>query len=331
LIVSDALIESNAKAPVFVGIDVSRLKLDLAQTHDPRPQSFANDPAGIGQLVGLMRQLAPTLIVVESTGKLEHDLLAGLLEAQLPVAHVNPRRVRQFALALGKWAKSDPIDAAVLAEFGQRIGPRLLEQRPKNRGQLTEMLACRRQLIESRTAHQNQLYQAHMPFVQKSLGKVLSLLNRQVEQLDRQIARVIDDDEHLDRMDQILRSIPGVGAVLSATLLAQLSELGQLGHKQIAALAGVAPMDRQSGPRDLPRHIRGGRQTVRNVLYMGGLTAIRVNPTLKSFYQRLRDRGKSAKQALVAVMHKLLRICNAMLRDNRPWSPRLMPIGGGAK
>ena len=309
----------------FVGIDVSLATLDLAWCDDPAAgRSFTNDARGIGQVVQLLRELTPPpqLIVVESTGKIEQPLLLALLDAGLPVARVDPKRVRLFAYGIGQLAKTDPIDARVLAKFAELAAPRLTEKKSQNRSELAELLTCRRQLIDTRTAHQNQLSRTASSFARKSLESVLRHLQSRLEKLDREIARIIDDDDEMRGLEKLLRSFKGVGPILAATLIGQLPEIGRLGHAQLAALVGLAPYNRDSGTQRGRRSIRGGRAPVRQMLYMCTVAAIRHNPTLKATYARLRDAGKVAKVALIACARKFLRILNAMVRDHLTWSPR---------
>ena len=317
-------------APLFVGIDVSGSTLDLARSDQPdvHASSFANDAAGIAQVIALLAPLAPALIVVESTGKLEHPLLYALLDAGLTVSQVNPKRVRQFAYGIGQLAKTDPIDAHVLMRFAQLAGPRLTERKAANRVELAELLTCRRQLIETRTAHQNQLARTGSTFARTSLRSVLDHLGKRIEKLDAQIEKLVDDDDDLRKLDELLRTVKGVGPILAATLISQLPELGKLGHAQLAALVGLAPYNRDSGATRGKRSIRGGRTAVRNMLYMCTVAAIRHNEVLKQTFRRLRDdAGKPAKVALVACARKFLRILNAVVRDNQPWSAKLVTEG----
>jgi len=308
---------------LFIGIDVSAKTLDLAHSADPAIRTFANDPNGIGQLIALLKPLTPRLIVLESTGKLEQPLLLALLEAGLPAARVDPKRVRLFAYGIGQLAKTDPIDARVLMKFAELASPRLTEKKPENQAELAELLTCRSQLIETRTVHQNQLARTISPVAQKSLKSVLTHLQSRIKKLDKEIERIVDNDDAMSDLDKLLRSFKGVGPVLAATLISQLPELGKLNHSELTALVGLAPYNRDSGTYSGKRSIRGGRTRVRNVLYMCTVAALRHNPVLKTTYQRLRAAGKLAKVALVACARKFLRILNAMVRDNQIWTPKL--------
>lgn len=313
---------NDTATSLFIGIDVCGARLDLARSDTDVLEAFSNDAAGIARLVEHLRPLKPTLIVVEATGKLERPLTVALLEAGLSVSCVNPGRVRHFARALGLLAKTDALDARLLVEFARHAQPRLSVKNSKHRTELEELLTCRRQLVQARTAHANQLRRTDSTFARRRLEQVLKLLERQIKELDAQIARLIDGDDETRDLDRILRSVPGVGAVLSATLIAQLQEIGHLDHRPLAALVGVAPYNHDSGTMRSTRSIRGGRNAVRSVLYMATVATVRCNPTLKQTYNRLRDAGKCAKVALVACMRKLLRILNALVRDRQTWNPR---------
>jgi len=308
---------------LFVGIDVSAATLDLVHSGDPTIHTLGNDEAGIARIVALLMPLAPTLIVIESTGKLEQPLLLALLEAQLPVARVDPKRVRLFAYGIGQLAKTDPIDARVLMKFAELASPRLTEKKAQNRTELAELLTCRSQLIDTRTAHQNQLTRTVSRVARKSLESVLAHLKGRIQKLEEEIEKIVDHDDDMRDLQKLLRSFKGVGPILAATLISQLPELGKLGHGQLAALVGVAPYNRDSGTHRGQRSIRGGRPRVRKLLYMCTVSALRHNPVLKQTYQRLRAAGKVAKVALIACARKFLRILNAMVRDNQIWAPKL--------
>lgn len=312
---------SSPVALVCVGIDVSKAHLDLARSDQGDVVRFDNDAKGIGAVVELLLALNPRLVVVESTGKFENALVSALLDAAVPVARVNPRRVHQFAYGIGKLAKTDPIDARVLARYAQVAEPHLTEKRDENRTELAELLTCRRQLVNTRTAHSNQLATTGSDFARKSLKTLLSHLKVRIEKLDKRIAKLIEDDDDLNKLDGLLQSVKGVGVVLSATLISQLPELGKLGHNQISALVGLAPFNRDSGTFSGKRSIRGGRTEVRNVLYVCTVAAVRSNDVLRAAYQRLRAAGKPTKVAIIAVARKFLRILNAMARDDKHWSP----------
>lgn len=310
----------SAPAPaLYVGIDVAKDHLDLAHTHDPAVRTVANDDAGIAQVIDWLRTLNPALIAVEATGGLERDLLQALLQAGLPVALVNPRHVRNLTRGLGVQAKTDAIDARMLAQFARLAQPRLAVKRSENRDELEALVTCRRQLIQVRTEQTNRQARTRHPAAVQSIAAVLKTLNAQIDKLDQQIARLIASDDDLDQQGKLLRSVPGVGPTLVATTLAELAELGTVCRKKIAALVGVAPFNHDSGRLKGRRAIHGGRASVRGTLYMAALSAIRHNPVIRSFAQRLKDAGKPPKVVIVAAMHKLLTFLNAMLRDKLTW------------
>jgi transposase len=306
---------------IFVGIDVSKAQLD---GHcNPKAERFAhpNDQAGIAAIVARLKTLGPTLVVLEATGGLEAPLAAALAAAKLPVAVVNPRQVRDFAKAMGTLAKTDAIDAKILALFAEKIRPQVRELPDEDARQFEAILGRRRQLLEMRVAEQNRLAAATDPKVRKNLQAHIRYLDHRVKEMDAELESAIARSEVYRVKDDLLRSAPGIGPVAARTLLASLPELGKLDGKQIAALAGLAPMARDSGTLKGRRMICGGRADVRSALYMATLSAVRYNPTLKAFYDRLRGAGKPAKVALTAAARKLLTILNAMLKANRAWAP----------
>jgi transposase len=308
-------------AALYVGIDVSKDKLDLARSDADAVGSFPNDPAGIARVVGLMKAAGPALamVVVEATGGLERPLLEALLDAGVPAALVHPGRVRYLAKGLGILAKSDRIDGRVLFRFGQLAGPRLAEKRSRNQAELADLVACRRQLALTRAQQLNRRSSTFSKAALRSLDAVIGALDKQVESLDQNIRRLIDADDDFKHLDKLLQSVPGVGPTLSATLAAELRELGDADRRQVGALAGVAPYDEQSGRRDGRRSVRGGRTALRCVLYMATLSAIRFNPVVRTFADRLRAAGKRSKVVITACMRKLLTLINAMVRDGLTW------------
>jgi len=310
-------------APLFVGIDVSLDELDVARSDGNAVVTVTNDAGGIGELV---RQLAadhPQCIVIEATGGYERPLLAALLDAQLPVARVNPRRVREFARGLGRLAKTDRLDAQMLVEFARRAEPRLAAKQRQIQAELEALVTCRRQLIATRTMHGNQLKQTQTrggcKAAAKALKRVIDVLNGQIDSLDGQIRKLIESDDDFDHKDRLLQSAPGIGDVTSATLIAELPELGKTDRHRIGALSGVVPFNHDSGKLKGTRSISGGRASVRCALYMCALGAMRCNPLIQAFAQRLRAAGKKNKVILVACMRKLAAIFNAMIRENLPW------------
>lgn len=319
---ADPAAPAAADPALYVGIDVAKDRLDLARCDDAgraAAAAFANDPAGVAAVVAHLAPLRPAVVVVESTGGLERPLVDALLDAGLPVALVHPGRVRQFARGLGVLAKTDRLDAGVLARFGRLAAPRLAERRSANQADLRALVCCRRQLALTRAQQANRLAATTSKPARRALDKVVDALDRQVASLDRQIRDLVDADEDFKHLDGLLQSVPGVGPTLSATLAAELSELGEADRRQVGALVGVAPVNRDSGRSTGARSIRGGRTAVRCVLYMATLAAVRCNPVIKAFSDRLRAAGKASKVRLVACMRKLLTLLNAMARDGLTW------------
>lgn len=314
--------------PVFVGVDVCKAHLDVAEQHGHARGPLAgpvarhaNDPAGIAAVVARLKAHGPALaaVVAEATGGLERPLVAALLDAGLPVATVNPARVRKVAEGLTSGAKTDAADARVLARFADVAAPRLDVRRSAARGELDALVTCRRQLLDTRTEQRNRRGATANKAAGRAIDAVLRSVQAQVDKLDRRIADLVEADDDLRGLDERLRTVPGVGQVTSATLIAELPELGGADHKQIAALVGVAPMAKSSGTRDDPRHIRGGRASVRSALYMAAVTAVRHNPVIRALAERLSKNGKPFKVMIVAAMHKLLTLLNVMARDGLTW------------
>ena len=302
---------------VFVGIDVSQARLDIAI----RPGgsfSTTHEESAIATLVEQFRALGPTLILMEATGGMEIPLTSALATVGLPVVVVNPRQVRDFARASGLLAKTDALDAQVLAQFAEVMRPQPRPLPDTEARALAALLTRRRQLIEMLTAEKNRLLSASAS-IRKSLRAHITWLERELEHTDTDLTNAIQQSPVWREKDVLLRSVPGVGPVLTSTLLANLPELGTLTHKQIAALVGVAPLNRDSGTLQGRRTVWGGRAQVRAVLYMGAIVAARFNPVIRSFYQRLCRAGKAKKVALTACMRKLLVILNAMLKHRTPW------------
>jgi transposase len=307
---------------LFVGIDVAKDKLDLARSDAKGAASFTNDPAGWQKIVESFAAAKPTLIVVEATGGYEQGVLDALLDAGLSVARVNPSHVRHFAKARGILGKADGIDAQVLLEFARLLSPPLTEKRSKNQAELDALVTCRRQLIHVRTEQTNRRGRTSSARAKGAIDAVLKTLAKQIQSLDRQIQELIDCDDDFKHLDRLLRSVPGVGGVLSSTVIADLPELGGSDRRHIGALVGVAPFNRDSGRFQGKRAIRGGRAAVRGVLYMATIAAIRFNPVIKAFAQRLKAAGKLNKVIIVACMRKLLVTLNAMVRDGADWQQR---------
>lgn len=310
--------------PSFVGIDISKAHLDLAD-RTGRLERLAYDEAGIAAVVTRLSVERPALIVLEATGGLETALVAALVAAGLPVAVVNPRQIRDFAKAAGRLAKTDALDAAVLAHFAEAMRPEVRPVPDEQARALAALISRRRQLVEIRVAERNRLHTAATAAVRADLEAHIAYLSQQIDRLDRQLGEAIQASPAWRAKDELLRGIPGIGPVASRTLLATVPELGTLGRNKVAALVGLAPMNRDSGKLRGHRTIVGGRAEARSALYMATLSAVRYNPALKAFYSRLRAAGKPGKVALTAAARKLLVIADAILRSGRPWQPS--PIG----
>jgi len=304
----------------FIGIDVAKAQLEFAGRPGGETGPVANDERGISALVVRCQALVPTLLVCEATGGYEAALVAALATAGRPVVIVNPRQVRDFAKATGQLAKTDAIDAQVLALFAERVRPEPRVLPDEAAEALHALLTRRRQLVEMLTAERNRLLIAR-PTVRGDLQQHIRCLERRLRAADDELHTAVKDSPLWRVKDDLLQSVPGVGRVVSLTLLAELPELGRLSHKEIAALVGVAPLNRDSGTLHGKRLVYGGRAPVRAALYMAALVASKCNPVIRAFYQRLRAAGKPAKVALTACMRKLLTILNAVARDGAPWQP----------
>lgn len=303
----------------FVGIDVSKDRLDVHVRPSGRAFAVVRNDKGLALLIGDLRDLAPDLIVLEATGGFEITVAAALAAAGLPLAVVNPRQIRDFARATGRLAKTDALDAEVIALFAERIRP---EPRPiadADSQALGELVARRRQVVEMIGMESNRLRQARTPRVQRTIGASLKTLQAQLAELDHEINDTVRGSAVWRGTDDLLTSVPGVGDVTARTLIADLPELGQLDRRRIAALVGLAPVNRDSGQMRGRRAIAGGRTVVRNVLYMATLSAVRWNPVIKQHYESLVERGRPKKVALVACMRRLLGILNAIIRTKTSW------------
>ena len=305
---------------VYVGIDVSKTRLDVAVRPSGGLSHVTYDAAGITTVVTQLSQKQPIRIVVEATGGLERPLVRALVAAALPVIVVNPRQVRDFAKATGQLAKTDALDAQVLARFAEVIHPSLRALPDPQTQELAALLARRRQVLAMQRAEQNRLDRAPVR-VQNRIEVHLHWLGDELARLDEELDDQIQQSPMWRAREDLLQSVPGIGPVMCRTVLAELPELGLLNRKQIAALVGVAPFNRDSGRLRGHRTIWGGRAPVRTALYMATLVATRWNPVIRTFYRRLRDAGKAPKVALVAAMRKLLTILNAMLHHGTPWRP----------
>lgn len=308
-------------AECVIGIDVSKAELDIAALPAERVWRVAREESAIAALVAELRSLAPSLVVLEATGGLELAVTAALAAAGLPVVVVNPRQARAFAKAQGVLAKTDVIDARVLALLGQQLKPEVRPLKDEQTRELEALLARRRRIVEMLTMEKNRLYMATQR-VRADINAHIRWLEKRLDDVDKDLKDAIEASEFWRQRDEIIRSVPGAGRVLSTTLLASLPELGALNRRQIAALAGLAPFNCDSGTLRGSRHIFGGRAAVRNALYMATITAIRCNPAISAFYNRLRLAGKKPKVAITASMRKLLVILNTMVRTNTPWHPQ---------
>jgi len=312
-----------AAAALFAGIDVSKATLDVALRPSGEQWCSTNDEAGIAELAGRLRPLAPELIVLEATGGWERLVVAALALAGLPLAVVNPRQGRDFAKASGRLAKTDALDAAALAHFAEALRP---EPRPLPDPQtqaLAALVERRHQVVGMLTAEKNR-HQHALPTVRAKVAAHIAWLEQALAELDAELDQTLRTSPLWRERDQLQRSVPGVGPTVSLTLLAHLPELGQGSVKHVATLVGLAPLNRDSGTWRGTRAIWGGRRQVRAALYMATLVGVRHNPVLRTFYERLLARGKPKKVALTACRHKLLAILHALLRDRAPWQPTLL-------
>lgn len=304
---------------VFVGIDVAKDRLDVHVRPSQDAFAVGRDDEGLTQLIDRLRVLAPALIALEATGGYETVVAAALGAAALPLVVINPRQIRDFARATGRLAKTDALDAEIIARFAETVRPELRRLPDAQARALGELVARRRQIIEMMTAERNRRRLLTHKRVLRSVDRVLAELQKQLSDLENEIDDNIRGTPAWREREELLTSVPGVGNVTARTLIAELAELGTLPRRQIAALSGIAPLNRDSGATRGKRSIAGGRASVRSALYMATLTATRCNPVIAAFYNRLRANGKPPKVALVASMRKLLTILNAILRDKIPW------------
>ena len=306
--------------PVFVGIDVAKDRLDVHLRPSGEAFSLPHNADAFEELVTRLVGLAPELIVLEATGGFEAAVAAALASAGLRLAIVNPRQVRAFARAIGRLAKTDRLDAEVIALFAERVRPEARAIPSTQVRALADLVARRRQIIDMITAESNRQRPTHDPRLQKSLERHLAWLQHELREIDRDLDGTVRGTPAWRETEDLLASVPGIGPITARTLIAELPELGLLDRRRIAALAGVAPINRDSGAMRGRRMIMGGRTTVRNALFMATVSATRWNPIIRVFYQRLTQAGRPAKVARVACMRKLLTILNAILRDRRPWN-----------
>ena len=310
---------SESVREVFIGIDVSKEKLDVAVRPMGEFMSFSNNEDGISCVVDFVKSFFPSLVVLEATGGLETAAVGMLADKGLPVVVINPRQVRDFAKATGKLAKTDAIDAHLIARFGEAVRPELRLLKDQEAQKLTALITRRRQIVEMITAEKNRLNTAPK-WTSKDIQTNISWLEKCLKKVDKDLKNLLKKSPVWREKDEILQSTPGVGPVLSMTLLSGLPELGNLNRKEIAALVGVAPLNRDSGLFRGKRMIWGGRANIRSVLYMSATCAMRFNPTIRIFYERLRLAGKLHKVAITACMRKLLVILNTMIKNRTYWS-----------
>ena len=306
--------------PTFVGIDVAKAKVDIAVRPGGDGWRVVYDEAGVAGLVDRLQALEPTSVVLEATGGLEVPLASALAAAGLPVVVVNPPQVRDFAKATGRLAKTDALDAQVLAHFADAVRPPVRQLRDDDAQELNAMTTRRNQVMTMLVAERNRLSRS-IPSVRPSIQAHIAWLGQQLRDLDDGLRQTLRRSSVWREKDDLLRSVPGVGEQLSLSLLAYLPELGTLNRKQIAALVGVAPINRDSGTMRGRRVVWGGRARARMVLYMGALVASRYNPAIRAFYQRMLAAGKSKKVAFTACMRKLLVVLNSMVKSGQHWNP----------
>jgi transposase len=315
---------------VFIGIDVSKHAWDVFLLHDGQSWTSATTAEALGKLVERLRPFAGrSRIVIEATGGLERSLTANLIDANHVVSVVNPRQVRDFAKGMGLLAKTDAIDAKVLALFGQKVEPRATEKPSPQQVELEALVVRRRQLVELRAMEQTREKQAFSKKTKQSIAKLIKVLSAQIDDIEAEIAKLVESNDEWKQKANLVDSAPGVGPVTAATIVAELPELGKLNRQKIAALVGLAPFNDDSGNRQGVRVIRGGRISVRNTLYMAALAAVRAKTrvsSIKDLYCRLRQRGKSYKVAIVACMRKLLTTLNTMVKNNTTWRASPAPV-----
>lgn len=309
---------------LYVGIDVSKASLDSATTHSDQITTFVNDENGCREVAASLKPLAPKLIVLEATGGFQ-NLLAGILNAEgLPVVVVNPRQIRDFAKATGTLAKTDRVDARIIARFAQAIQPQVRPLKDADTEAMTALITRRRQILDMITAEKNRLIASHER-VQDDIRATIKYLQSRLKDIETDLSNAVKRNTEWHGKAKILTSCKGVGSVFSKTVIGCLPELGTLDRRKISSLVGVCPFNRDSGTMRGKRTIFGGRANVRATLYMATMSAVRFNPVIKAFYERLVDAGKLHKVAMVACMRKLLTILNAMLRDQQRWNLNYVP------
>jgi transposase len=313
----------STQQTIYAGVDVAKEEVVVCVLPGGHRITVDRDDQGLTKLIEFCKQHGVHYVIVEASGGYEAAVEAACFEGKLEACRVNPRQVRDFARGIGRLAKNDRLDAEVLAHFGQCVQPRPLEKTPEKQQQLHDLVMRRRQLVAMKTAETNRREKATTKLAIKSLNASLAFLKKQIAKLDAEIARLIDADDSWRNTDGILKSMPGVGPATSATLIAELPELGKLNRQQVASLVGLAPFDHDSGKMKGQRSIWGGRKSVRSALYMAAVSAKRFNPPLKAFAERLKRAGKKSKVILTAVMRKLIVICNTLIKNNTQWQPGL--------
>jgi transposase len=317
--------EAASRIDCFVGIDVSKKSWDVFQLPSRETMKLNTDEQGLKTLRDSLPPPGTCLIVLEASGGYEKRLAAELIDAGHKVAIVNPRQVRDFARSLGRLAKTDRIDAEVLALFAQKIEPRTCEKPPEKQAELDELVTRRRQLVQMKSVEQTRLHQLPKGKARKSISHMLDQLREQIDLINSEIANLIEENDEWNKLAAQLATVPGVGLVTSQTLVAELPELGKLNRQQIASLVGLAPFNWDSGVMRGRRSICGGRANVRSTLYMAALSARFHNPIIRSFADRLERAGKPFKVFMTACMRKLLTILNTMVRTGSNWNPKLIP------
>jgi transposase len=304
---------------ITVGIDVSKDRLDVAVRPSGEVFAIERNPAGLEQLTLRLGALSPNLVALEASGGFETVVAAALAAARLPVVVVNPAQIRAFAKAIGQRAKTDPIDAVVIAHFAEATRPEPRPMPDEATRLLADLVARRRQILEMMVAERQREERVTVPHLRKSIMRLLKVLERELTSVDTDINDAVRGSPAWREKEDLLASVPGVGPTIARTLIAELPELGQLSRRQVAALAGLAPFTRQSGQWRGKSFIGGGRTSVRTALFMGAMVAKKYNPVLRTFFNRLVAAGKPKMIALIAVARKLLTMLNAILRDRRPW------------
>jgi len=308
---------------VSIGIDVAKATLDLHVLSAGQTQTLPNTKAGHEQLRKLLPDPAACLIVLEATGGFEREVVADLTDAGYRVAVINPKRARDFAKALGLVAKTDRIDARVLALFAEKVQPAPIDKTPEKQAEIQQLVARRRQLIDLKTQESNRWDSTHAKAARKSIQAVINTLEAEIRGIEKGIETLLESDDDWQNKTQLIQSVPGLGKVTAATVVADVPEIGRLNRQQISALIGLAPFNRDSGAMKGKRCISGGRKSVRCVLYMAAMAARRSNPVIKAFADRLAQHGKPFKVIITACMRKLIVILNSIVKSGRPWNPQL--------